>query len=55
MKEKKKEYYTSEDKNCTHCGGYLSDHSAGERIIRWCDDCGSNNPKFPPNVTLEFN
>lgn len=39
---------------CTHCGGKVTQHCAGERIVLWCDDCGSNNPSSAPNVTLTF-
>jgi len=49
-----KESYTKEDKECTHCGGNVSGNCCGERIIYWCDDCGSNNKLFAPNVKLKF-
>jgi len=60
MKEITIEHYTKKDKNCTHCGGNLSNHYCGEWDSKgifkiWCDNCGSNNPKSPPNVQVEFN
>lgn len=45
--------YTQEDVNCSHCGGKLSNHWEG-RLIRWCDDCGSNDKDSPPNVSVTF-
>ena len=45
--------YTNEDKTCTHCGGEISGHSCGDRIIYWCDDCGSNNKEEKPNIVVE--
>ncbi len=51
--EEEKTSYTSEDKNCTHCGGNLSSHSVGDYAVKiWCDNCGSNNPSSPPKVTI---
>jgi formamidopyrimidine-DNA glycosylase len=47
--------YTEKDKICPHCGGELKLHCAGEIIIIWCDSCGSNNPDYPPNISIETN
>jgi hypothetical protein len=44
--------YTSEDKSCAHCGGNLTPHYPG---IIWCDNCGSNNPSSPPNISITLN
>jgi len=45
--------YTEKDKICPHCGGEISGNCCGERVIYWCEVCGSNNPKTPPNINLE--
>lgn len=48
------EKYGPEDKECAHCKGNLSNHACGDRIIKWCDDCGSNSPENPPNIKVEI-
>ncbi|MCK5605571.1 hypothetical protein KAR91_27000 [Candidatus Pacearchaeota archaeon] len=45
--------YTKDDKVCPHCHGDISGHCCGERIIFWCDDCGSNNKEVPPSMSIE--
>lgn len=52
--EEEKEKYQQGDK-CSHCGGNVSAHCCGERIIYWCDSCGSNNRKYSPNIEIETN
>ena len=49
-----KESYTTEDKKCPHCGGNITSHLAGVHIIYWCDSCGSNNRKTPPNISIKI-
>lgn len=49
-----KESYTKEDTECTHCHGKIKGHLAGETVMYWCDDCGSNNPSKKSNVELTF-
>ena len=52
--EQQKDYYTKDDKVCSHCKGSISGHLCGEHVIYWCDKCGSNNPQSPPEATLEL-
>jgi Zn finger protein HypA/HybF involved in hydrogenase expression len=40
--------------SCTHCGGDVTPHSAGDKIIYWCDNCGSNDDTTPPNINIKF-
>lgn len=35
----------------THCGGKVID---GNGYLVWCEDCGSNNKKSPPSITIEL-
>jgi len=46
--------YTENDKECPHCGGIISAHCAGTKIIYWCDGCGSNNKEKPPSIGIEI-
>ena len=45
--------YTEEDKTCPHCGGNIEAHCCGDKIIYWCNICGSNDSENPPNVKIE--
>lgn len=45
--------YTENDKSCLHCGGNVTGHICGEKVIRWCDKCGSNDTERPPSVIIE--
>lgn len=47
-------YYTKEDKECPHCGGEIRGHCCGERTLYYCENCGSNDKKTPPNIKLEI-
>ena len=46
--------YTESDKICSHCEGEINGHCCGDRIIRWCDVCGSNDKDSPPSITVDF-
>jgi hypothetical protein len=46
--------YSYKDKICPHCGGNLSGHLHGDKVIIWCDNCGSNNKNVPPSVGIEL-
>jgi len=46
--------YTKEDKTCPHCGGNIEPNCCGDKIIYWCNICGSNDKDTPPNINIEI-
>ena len=46
--------YTSQDKECPHCGGKISGNCCGEQVVHWCENCGSNDRNVPPNINVEL-
>jgi formamidopyrimidine-DNA glycosylase len=43
-----------ENTKCSNCGGDIKAHCCGVRIIYWCEHCGSNDDKIPPNINIQF-
>ena len=46
--------YTEKDKKCTHCGGEIQPHCCGTTVKYWCEKCGSNDKKTPPNIKINI-
>ena len=46
--------YSQEDTVCTHCGGEVNGHSCGDKVVRWCDVCGSNDKDAPPYIGIDL-
>lgn len=44
--------YTENDTICPHCGGNITPHSPGDKIIFWCNNCGSNNRYEKPSINV---
>jgi len=46
--------YTHKDTVCPHCDGEITGHGCGDKVIYWCDSCGSNNRESPPYIGIDM-
>jgi len=41
--------YDKNDTECSHCRGKISGNCCGDKIIYWCEDCGSR-----PEIIIDY-